>query len=397
MNLETIIQDFLIDRYYLPARGRKPDRFPVRFFEEGIETLNRSFTSERGQLPKNYFNLKELRSAYIAYFMLVNTLKVPSLLREIPKEFWKKEKIKVLDLGSGPGTGILGTLLQAANLTPSPSFSFTAIDQNLPILKDAMELHHRIKSLLNISSRLRIEVLDLVREPLAKKLKQEKFDLILMVNTLNEFFDPEKRVHLLTRLLNHQLAEGGKIRIVEPALRKTTRELMELHDALLEKQVAVIEAPCLHQKACPMLKESGRDWCHTYLEWQRPKLIEDFDKRVGIRKDYLKCSYLILSSPSPQPSPQGEREQKKESPPQFGGRAREGGSLQYRAVSSLMGENGKAKVVLCGGKGESLLHTERLNKDRSDKNACFDELKRGDLVEMPSVERISKETKLRKV
>ncbi|MBI3541022.1 MAG: hypothetical protein HY073_02655, partial [Deltaproteobacteria bacterium] len=51
-----------------------------RFFAKGIEELNISFTQERGSLPKNYFNHKELRSGYILYFLPVNAIKVTHLL-----------------------------------------------------------------------------------------------------------------------------------------------------------------------------------------------------------------------------------------------------------------------------------------------------------------------------
>ena len=73
------------------------------------------------------------------------------------------------------------------------------------------------------------------------------------------------------------------------------------------------------------------------------------------------------------------------------------GPATWRAVSSLMKEAGKAKLVLCGeesAKKGKLLHTERLSKDRSEANYLFDQIKRGDVVEVSAKERIERNDKI---
>ncbi|MDO8461664.1 MAG: small ribosomal subunit Rsm22 family protein, partial [Deltaproteobacteria bacterium] len=235
----------------------------------------------------------------------------------------------------------------------------------------------------SLHSQLKTRVIDFEREPVSRVLKGASFDLILMVNTLNEIrFD--KRVRLIEQLLRGSLTSGGKILIIEPALQKTTRELMELHDHLLERKLAKVLAPCLHQHSCPMLREGQRDWCHTYLEWERPEMIAEFDHRIGIRKDYLKCSYLIL-----------EKKQENSLPEKLAG-----GPAPWRAVSSLMRSNGKNQLVLCGESGARdgrLLHTERLDSDRSRFNIPLDQAKRGDIFLMEPIQKITKETLIRKL
>ncbi|MBI1909720.1 MAG: methyltransferase domain-containing protein [Deltaproteobacteria bacterium] len=399
VSLDKIIQDFLIERYYFPAKGKRPPSFPYGFFEKGVAELSLSFTSDRGSLTKNYFNQKELRSGYIAYFLLVNALKIPPLLRQAPADSWPdtKEPIKILDLGSGPGTGLLGSLL----FFTKASIHYTAVDQNSAILEEARLLHQKLSPHFPLPSKFRSVKTDLEREPLPAFLHHDRYDLILMVNTLNEIFHPEKRRNMLIRLLNHHLTPQGKILIVEPALRKTTLELMELHDALLSSEnpqnIPITIAPCTHQRLCPMLKENRRDWCHTYIEWEPTEMIEEFDQRIGIRKDYLKCSYLILAGSDrdgwrgsgARPSGTGEH----------GWAEPETGPVpSWRVVSSLMRSNGKSEVVLCGeesAKSGQLLHTERLDRDRSPMNTPFDRLKRGYIVEMEAIKRVEKETPLK--
>ncbi|MDO8462397.1 MAG: small ribosomal subunit Rsm22 family protein, partial [Deltaproteobacteria bacterium] len=175
---------------------------------------------------------------------------------------WSGKPLKILDLGSGPGTGVIGSCLFFGD--KNIPLEITAMDQNRSILQEAEMLHEKLVHRLSLHSQLKTRVIDFEREPISRVLKGASFDLILLVNTLNEIrFD--KRVRLIEQLLRGSLTSGGKILIVEPALQRTTRELMELHDHLLEGKTAKVLAPCLHQHSCPMLREGQRDWCHTYL------------------------------------------------------------------------------------------------------------------------------------
>jgi hypothetical protein len=156
--------------------------------------------------------------------------------------------------------------------------------------------------------------------------------------------------------------------VMEPALQETTRDLMQVRDDLLARGSGVVLAPCLHQEACPMLAANKRDWCHTYLEWERPAWIEKIDRLAGIRKDYLKCSYLILGK----------------------GEILGSSHDTWRVVSGHLNSRGKSELLLCGPGGlPGLFRTTRLDRDRSEANRVFDEVQRGDLIQMPKVSRIS--------
>ena len=125
-----------------------------------------------------------------------------------------------------------------------------------------------------------------------------------------------------------------------------------------------------------MLAESARDWCHFYIEWQRPRLIEMIDHATGLDHRYLKVAYMILEAPLPRGEGLGEGDRTTPTlalPPQGGGKD------LYRVVSSLLSSKGKIELVLCGGNGE-MHRIRRLDKNASSSNEDFGNVQRGDIV-----------------
>ena len=367
-----------IRKTYLPVRFLKhggSSAFTEKdlyFFARGAADLSDAFTVSRQDLPKNYLNRKEYRSAYLLYFTLTNLVKVAKCLEEacrIIKLPPSTETIEVLDLGCGPATASLACSAFFAEHFPQTVFSFTGMDQNQEILKDAKVLFSQLGD-----QRHRLRLVHDAIHPgsLRRHLSGKTFDIIIAANVLNEMGGVHHQSALCQSLVDHYLKPNGVLIIVNPALQKTTRAFMELRDLLK----ASILSPCLHQKACPMRAFNKRDWCHFYLEWRCPEIIRKVDRLLGIKHDYLKMAYLILEkTPHPLPLPSGER---------VGGE----GDL-WRVVSSPLKSKGKCEFVLCG---EGILrHISRLDKDRSETNCRFDRLKRGDIIRIShSVNRIGK-------
>lgn len=362
-----------------------------RFFAKGVRELNISFTQERHELPKNYFNQKELRSGYILYFLPVNALKVTALLsqqsihlRSTPEGY----EFTILDVGSGPGTGMLGVMAYLENILRQKKggalkIHFILVDQNKQALNDASAIFgEALKHLQQANPSWKIEgypqrvVANLFSEKFSQVLRPQKFDLILSLNFLSEL--PKGKRLPLVDVWQKFLHPLGRLLIMEPALRQTTRDLMELRDQVVAVKSAFVLAPCLHQEACPMLKASGRDWCHAYIPWERPLWIEKIDRLVGIRKDYLMCSYLVVGQePLKTASLKGPL---------------------WRVVSGPLNSNGKSERLLCGPvQSHELLRITRLDRDQSQVNKDFDELERGDLVILPKISRVMRDTPIKKI
>jgi ribosomal protein RSM22 (predicted rRNA methylase) len=164
-------------------------------------------------------------------------------------------------------------------------------------------------------------------------------------------------VDILKTILKRHLADDGSCIIIEPALRETSREMLEVRDNMLEQGLHVY-SPCLTNGPCPALV-NPKDWCHEELPWEPPLLVKEIDRLTGLRKDALKFSYLVLRKDNLSLSDVR-------------------GPNVFRVVSEPLVSKGKIEFYLCGA-GERKLVT-RLDKDKTTRNQAFGNLQRGDLV-----------------
>ncbi len=342
----------------------------IQYFSKGAGLLSDAFTSDRNSLAANYFNNPVLRSGYLLYFLPVNMLKVVRIMQELEPAQITQGKVRVLDLGCGPGTGFLGLMdfySQAIRdkKIKEACLDATLIDQSYPIIKDATNLHRAYtqaleKKVKGFSSLCSVKHFDMRRESLGRFLRGFRYHLIIVSNVLNEFNTREEQAQFIEYLIKEHLdPKHGKIIIIEPALKTSSRDLQFVRDEVaVNKKLIHVHSPCLHQEICPLNKVNLRDWCHFYFSWKRPDFIGKVDKLIGNKKDWLACSYLLLSTQ--------ERKKIKED--------------TWRLISNMMPSKGKKEVVLCGPKGRA--HATRLDKNAHTPNRDFSLLRRGDLVQM---------------
>jgi hypothetical protein len=127
---------------------------------------------------------------------------------------------------------------------------------------------------------------------------------------------------------------------------------------------ANVFAPCLHQRACPALAVPG-EWCHEDLAVDLPSWLVPVARAAGLRYQGLTFSYLVLRKDG-RPL---EREL---------GRAPSHG-VRLRTISDRIVTKGKSEVLGCTAEGERR-RFRRLDRDRSDANARWDEVARGDVL-----------------
>ncbi len=194
----------------------------------------------------------------------------------------------------------------------------------------------------------------IVRADLASELPavDGRFDLVVAAHLLNELFvdrSPVERVELRARRVldwaKALLATGGAMVLVEPALRRTSRELLAVRDHLLAEGLAVV-APCFWTGPCPALARD-RDWCHDAVPIAN-----------GARVDY---SYLVLRVAASRSAATSFSDP----------------SL-FRIVSDPMIEKGRLRLFGCGPAGRHPL--VRLDRHVSPSNAPFDTLHRGSIT-----------------
>jgi ribosomal protein RSM22 (predicted rRNA methylase) len=319
-------------------------------------------TQERDRLPAAYLKDPGLREAYCTYFLPPNARKISIPLAELallPQTSLSKDRISVLDLGSGPGTALLGILEYFAARDKEPILRCTAVDQitenmeSAEVLFTAKRISHGMSaSLTTVKSSV---------EEAANRLSGT-FDLIILSNVLNELFSRqgrniEKRLVVLEDIITKLLARDGACIIIEPALRETSRELLLVRDGLI-RQGFTIFAPCLCCPFCPALA-NPKDWCHEDVPWDAPEIIVELDRLTGLKKESLKFSYLTVRR-------DGHT------------LAEAMGEHAFRVVSEPLATKGKLDFYICGPAGRRL--ATRLDKDGTEINTAFGTLRRGDIV-----------------
>jgi len=344
-----------------------------------VQKLSQFLTRGREDLPAAYLKDPASRNAYLHYFLPANRAKVHLPLTELglhPKGFFEREQLRVLDIGTGPGTAVLGILDHFAQRGQGAKLSFTAVDpiaENLALLESLYHAHPASRA----ADGLRVLKADIERSP---DLPAGTYELIVLSNVLNELFAGredriERRIVLVDAIIRKALAADGACIIIEPALRETSRDLLMLREGLRERGMTVY-SPCLHAGRCPAL-ENPRDWCHEDVPWDPPEIVQEIDKRIGLRKDSLKFSYLVL------------RKDGRSLADGFGEDA-------FRVVSEPLVSKGKLELYLCGSGGRKL--AMRQDKDRTAENDAFSALRRGMIVRCAGIVneekryRVTKET-----
>jgi hypothetical protein len=247
------------------------------------------------------------------------------------------------------------------------ALELVAIDEHGENLRDAARL---VAELERLDARLppvrfealRLDVVTDRRDLFPLAVTRGRFDLAILANVLCEVAGghadgSDRATALVEAVAADLLDQNGAIVVIEPALRRTARDLERVRDRLLAERKLVAVAPCLDQGPCPaLLKE--RDWCVSTRAWESPRWVAEIERRIGLRKEALKLAYLVLAKePLPPPAPG-----------------------VWQVVSDVLDLKGELRVFLCGeGRWLVVRHLKRRGRELA---AELRALRRGDLVEV---------------
>ncbi len=307
---------------------------------------------ERRGKAMTYMRDRRQREAYLLYYATVN---FPKLLWPLG-ELWPDGPpegdgpLRILDVGCGPGTGVAG-LHAWADRQPNPRpmhvRGIDAVEANAALYRETGRLLREMTGHPIECDAAAGDVRHLDGEA-------GSVDLIMGMNVLNELPD-----HALPRFLDRSadlLAPRGALLLVEPALRTTSRILLQLRDSAVENGWTVV-SPCFRQGNCPALVNE-KDWCHHDIPWERPAYIEWLDEEIGNIKKSLKFSCMVL----------------RREPATAAG----ADHAPLRVVSELFVEKGRTWCFCCGEEGRRIY--QRNHRDRTDENGLFDGLMRYDAI-----------------
>lgn len=318
----------------------------VREVAAGVKQLSHGLTRERQLAGARYMDDPKLLGAYLLFYWPVSYAQGRQVLGEL-----QARPRRVLDLGSGPGPLAFAALDAGAA-------EVTAADRSKPALTLARALAAEAGEALATRE----------WDPLKKSAPPEgPWDAITLGHVLNELWGQGEgavapRAQLVEGLLE-KLRPGGSLVILEPALRDTSRRLLQVRDVLVGRGYAV-RAPCMFRGNCPALHKES-DWCHAERSWDMPRVVEELARTAGLHKEALKMSYLVLA-------PRGEAWAE---PPE--------GRL-FRIVSEPLEGKGRQRFIGCGPEGRVGLALQ--DKHRTERNERFFKLKRGDVIAATELE-----------
>jgi len=302
------------------ASGAAP-RVDPRILADAVSELSRVYTRERGQMARLD---KRSLLARAGFFFPRDLPKIFGPLDELVAAGLAPDKaeLRVLDVGAGLGATSFG-LARWLRLRGRPvqSLRVVALEHNAPVL-------HGFQSFVRALSEL-----------------------------------PDEFVPIAL--------EASLLLLLEPALKETTRELMQVRDVLAARAAApFVIAPCLHALACPMLP-SERDWCHQELAYALPPSLADVARAASLRYEGLSYASLVLAN-SPRPTLPAH---------------------SYRVVSDRLASKGKLELYGCSEAGYTRL--TRLDRHASEHNHPFESARRGHVLTVAtSSPRISADTKV---
>lgn len=365
-NLERLLGLELSHEALITKKGRKA----LEPFVQGVSALSSGLTKEKNELiQRKYLREDDIRNAYLLYYTTTNFLKVIQPIGEwLP--YFGGDTLRILDLGCGTGAatwGVLHYLSTHEHSIKKVEITFADhIKENLDICKKLFALQE-----VGVEITADYHQIDIKDDKVVKKVFGEgKYDLVIMMNTLNEL--PEdgdtERINTFTALLS----DDGALLIIEPASKRESRRLLSLRETALWKKLTVY-SPCTHQQNCPAIIKAD-DWCFNEVGWERPEFIRHIDDEVGNVRLSLKYSYVILT---------------KNGTTLHGNLGLSGAS---RIVSEVFAEKGRTRAVLCdeNGRGEHVLN----KRDKSLNNKVLIDAERFDLVTLKDTEKREHDTRI---
>lgn len=330
-------------------RGRFEEELPentltrdeLQTVAAGVKQLSMGLTRDRQLAGARYMDDPKLLGAYLLFYWPVSYAQARATLSELTTR-----PRAVLDLGSGPGPMAFAALDAGATSVVAADRSKPALDLAKALATEAGE---------GIATR---------EWSPEKPIPEGKFDLITMGHVVNELYNGQiaPRAALLEKVIE-RVNPNGSLMVLEPALRETSRALLQVRDVLVDKGYA-IRAPCMWRGKCPaLIKES--DWCHAERQWRMPKLVEELARVAGLHKESLKMSYLIVA-------PKGEAW----APPPEG--------QVFRIVSEALPGKGRTRYMGCGPDGRVGLAMQE--KHENEQTRLFFKLTRGDVIRITNTE-----------
>ena len=238
---------------------------------QSIRKLSNHFL--KGENFGDYWSNRDFRAAYISYFATLNFVRARSVFAEARKLGFFEGIQSITDWGCGSGAALWAFL---AEWREKDIPQLGAVDQSAGAIEEFKEWAKLF------------EVKATTQKQGLTEVEKTKSDTLILSYVLNEVESwPEIPKHV------------ERLVLIEPSTHQAGRRLLQWRDEQLKTGEWFAWAPCTHQLMCPLLNQSGRDWCHHRVHWNKPQWFQDLEKYLPMRNDTLTLSYLLLSRNPP--------------------------------------------------------------------------------------------------
>jgi len=282
----------------------------------------------KGEELGDYWKDSDHRAAYISYFSVLNFLRARAVFEESRRRGFLESTKVLADWGCGVGAATWAFLAESRGAESLPQVQ--GYDQSSAALSE-------YKEWLNL-----FEIKSKVEQLALRDLSKANADTVVMSYILNEVDQWPAIPDFIHRLV-----------IIEPSTHQAGRRLLKWREELLASGQWYAWAPCTHQRDCPLLIQSGKDWCHHRIHWNKPDWFYEIEKYLPMKNETLTLTYLLLAREKPKQNLEG----------------------LARVVGDEQEEKGKTRQMVCRGPGReflSWLHRDQISL----------KLKRGDLIEI---------------
>jgi hypothetical protein len=244
--LEYILEELNVESGESGSIEEYLEILPREFIQKSINDINSMFTGNQ-EVQYQHFYL-----SYLLYYLPANVFKIWKPLLDLHLRSTLKPELRVLDIGTGPGSvpvGIIEFYRSLANSYNDISFvlSFTLVEAEKKFLDIATSIIGALKTNLppNLSVNIEKIYCHIVSRNYANDDLQQ-YDLITMSNflTSNEKDNHKDAPEIVNRFKDN-LAEDGALIIIEPGDNISCRALKNVRNAVVGENGFNLYSPCI--------------------------------------------------------------------------------------------------------------------------------------------------------
>lgn len=228
----------LIDSYVEMKTGRRlGDSSVLEKIRNAIVAQKEQYWKE-GQPRKIDYSTGSSVLAYLGYQFPVYFMQFEHIMNDLAAGGLLKDRMKVLDAGTGPGVvplAVADYISRLDNVTVDIS-AIEKFDQNIEAYMAIVPGYAAIKGKANIRKPIKSDLMNKPEIP-------DNIDLMIFSNVINEIeVSLDKKVAMLRGMAEH-LAPDGSMIIIEPADKENSMRMRRLVHRLTEKDLNVY-SPC---------------------------------------------------------------------------------------------------------------------------------------------------------